>query len=211
MAQIPDQTANQKMPGWAKALIGLLVVFAIVGIMAGIGMVMVARSVMNKVTDGEGGGLKHAIEKGISKQIEKETGQKANIQITDDGVDVRDEKGQQQFAVGTKSTLPSDFPKDVPVFQPSKIISTMNMGGNSMVGFESTASSADILAFYQAQLGSKGWKGQTTTSSEGTAALYTKDSRTVMVAVAPTEQGKNGFMLSYGVFPSQNEAEEGSQ
>lgn len=138
------------------------------------------------------GCAKNIAEKTIEKTIEKQTGGKVNI---DTG----------------KNKLPADFPKDVPVYKPSKVegsIGSTNDGQKSTVVTLTTADGVDEVAdFYKAELPGKGWTETSNMSGGDGASKFATlgyEKGEVSLSVALTTRGsddKGGTQLFLGVSP----------
>lgn len=94
----------------------------------------------------------------VEKSIEAEGGGDASVNITDGQVSVQTGQGAVSVVAGGDITsLPADFPSDVPLYPGAKIVATM--GSNSpdgtgyLVNFETPDSADKVAAFYKEKLG----------------------------------------------------------
>jgi hypothetical protein len=58
----------------------------------------------------------------------------------------------------SSTTVPADFPKDIPVYKGAEVASWNNKPPIPMLVLKAKSSKSDILAFYKKELGAKGWK-----------------------------------------------------
>jgi hypothetical protein len=196
----PATTAKKKIPGWAKFLI-VLVILGMVGLtIVGIGLRLLAGFLTTKAGE-------YATEEGIKHGIEKvmETGMKqagmgdTKVNITDNGLVLKDEKTGQQIAFKTDQKLPDGFPSDIPVFSPSQVTGSMIMGAMNMLTLESSSSVTDVSNFYQRELITTGWQSVFAAPPSDTSysGLFKKGN--VALTVSANKEGdKTNLILSYG-------------
>jgi hypothetical protein len=195
------QTQKKKLPGWVKLLIILAIAGVGLSVLATVGLGLVASFLVNK--GGEKAAQK-AIEQLIEKGIEERGGGKADVDISEGGVVVKDKEGGQQLVIRTGQELPSGFPDDVPVFSPSQVSGSMVMGPMTMVTLESSSKVPEIVSYYQGELPSKGWSQSyfATPDNQNFSALYKKENRQLTVTASSSgAEGKTSIVLSYGVVP----------
>lgn len=92
------------------------------------------------------------------------------------------------FSMGEDLKLPDNFPSDVPVYSPAKVVTTSTTG---TAGFYATLTSPDgfsaISDYYNAQLVAEGWTIDNTSSFNGggqsTTYITTKENRTLDVGI----------------------------
>lgn len=192
---------KKKLPGWAKFLI-VIAILGVVGLtIVGIGLRILAGFLTSK------GGeylTEQGIERGIEKIMEKGMeqagmGEKPKLDITKDGLVLKDEATGQQIAIQANQQLPTGFPQDIPVYSPSQVTASMTMGPMTMVTLESPSSVADISNFYQRELAAKGWTSSFTApfSGDNFTGVYAKGNLRLTVS-ANAEGEKTAIMLSYG-------------
>ena len=140
-------------------------------------------------------------EKAIEHQIEKETGQKADIDIDsgkdgtitmttknekgedvnlkintdEDGsvtMNVGGEEGEAVFQIGANTKLPDGFPEDVPVPDGAEPAGVMFSGqSGGVVMFELTDSPDKLAKFYEKQMPAGGWERISKTEMQGIYVL----------------------------------------
>ncbi len=192
-------TEKKKLPGWAKLIIAL----AILGL-AGLAVIGVGLSYLGHYLSGKGGEelAKMGIEKLIETGIEQQGGVKADVNLDQGGIVIKDEKSGEQVMIGTNQQLPADFPADIPVISSSQVTGTMVMGPMTMVTLDTSSSLADVSGYYQRELPGKGWTVTLSVNPDANTftGLYKKENRQLTVtATAIAETGKTSVGLSYGL------------
>lgn len=199
----PSQQPKPGLPGWAKALIILVIVGFVFVALAGIGVYMLGNYLAS-------GGAEKLIEKGIERAIEegaKDSGENLpkdlKVDVGNQGFVVKDEATGEEFSVKAGNQIPENFPKDIPIFSPSTVVSTMIMGGMEMVTLETSASLDEASAFYKSKLPEAGWQNPFSGAfAQGTySALYQKEDRQLTVSIS-NESGKTMIVLSNAKTPS---------
>lgn len=199
MAETLIPTGNKKkLPGWVK----LIIVLAILGI-GGIIVVGGGIAILANYFSSQGGQelAKRGIEKLIEKGIEQ-GGVKADVNLDEGGIVIKDDKSGEQVMIGTNQQLPADFPQDIPVYSPSQVTASMKMGPMTMVTFDTTSQVTDVSGYYQQELPGKGWTVILTAAPDPNTftGLYQKDNRQLTVtATFTTDMGKTSVGLSYGM------------
>jgi hypothetical protein len=127
-------------------------------------------------------------EKAVEKAVEKETGAKVNIDSGRGSVEIKTDEGTLKAG---EQKLPADFPKDVPVYKPSTIVTSMTstLDGEKSVSVNlSTKDSVDkIVDFYGRELAKNGWTETT---------VFTGDQGGVAFATLAYEKGDNVVSIS---------------
>lgn len=102
-------------------------------------------------------------EKAAERAIERATGNKADVNISGEGVKVTGKEGGKEFSyeVAGKggAALPKSFPEDVPRYPGAAVLSTMSQGNEmSMVTFQTGDTTDQAYEFYDAKLREGGWE-----------------------------------------------------
>lgn len=133
----------------------------------------------------------------LQKSIEQKTGVQTNLSDIQNGkVSFTDPKTGAKLDVGG-GTIPTDFPKDFPIYPGSKVLSSLsgNQSGQGN-GFWLTLTTSDPLdkvkSFYETNLKTNGWTFETTIGS-GTGVNWTVSKGTL-----------NGY-LTINQSPNSNE------
>lgn len=207
---------KKKLPLWAK----LLIVFASVGT-ALIIFVMIGISLLGSFFTGRGG--ERTIMKGFEKIIESEiekSGGDVDVEFDKKGwtirdkssgatgefrfdkqeIVVRDDEGREHAVFKITENLPSDFPSDVPIFSPSKVVASMVVGPGVSVTLETKSALGEVAGFYKEELPKNGWSS-TREASFGNmfSGTYKKGERKLAVSANPDIDGeKVTITLFYG-------------
>lgn len=130
-----------------------------------------------------------AAEQAMEDRIKEETGQDADVQMDEDGMEVKTDDGTATFG----GDVPADWPSDVPVYEGAKVQYTASTNpangrpGNMMV-LQSTDASDDVYAFYQQALVDNGWTVESQANAAGANTLVAKkEGRTVSLLVTPVQ------------------------
>lgn len=142
-----------------------------------------------------------AAEKASEKAVEDATG--AKVDLDDDKVTIESTSGA--FSFGGDQKLPDGFPKDVPVREGAKIVSSMTNtaenGDTWIVNYETADAPAAIYDWSLEQLEAEGWKVEVKAQQDsGGMISATKDTRRVSVTLGESnEEGmKTTVVVSVG-------------
>ena len=130
---------------------------------------------------------KTAEEKAVEKKIEEATGGKAKVDLSKKGMKIESESAQGKYSLSTGESVqfPKDFPDDVFVFRPSKVIVAMKMPQGHSITLTTDKEVEEIAETYKEEMESKGWSEQTSMKMGAqTMLVYTKESRMANIAVA---------------------------
>lgn len=188
---------KKKLPGWVKLIIVLAILVVGLSVVASIGMSFLAGLVTSR--NGEKIAQK-GVEKLIERGLEQAGGGKANVDITEKGIIVRDEQGEEQLALRAGQRLPAGFPGDIPIYSQSQVQGSMVMGPMTMVTLESSSALPEVSSFYQRELGPKGWTQvfSASPSPESFSGIFRKENRQLTVTLA-AEREKTSIVLTYGL------------
>ena len=165
---------KKKLPAWVKFLIGVAVAGVFLLVISSVGWKVVANLFYGK---------------------------HATVDITSNGVVVKDTQSGQEMAIQATQQLPAGFPADIPVFSPSQVSGSMMMGPMTMVHFETASTLQEVAQFYQTKTVEAGWAVafQASPNAQNFAALYRKETRQLTVNVSMDEPGKTSLALTYGL------------
>jgi len=200
------QTTKKPIPTWVKVVIILVILgFGLVTVI-GIGLNLLG----NYLASGGGEkliekGIETVIEKGIEHSGEKELKKIAkdlNVDLGDKGFVIKNDKTGEEFSLKADNKVPDDFPKDIPLFSPANVVTSMTMGGLNMLTLETSASLEEVTEFYKKQLPTQGWQSPFTGSFvQGTfTSLFQKDDKQLTVSIQ-TENDKTVIVLSNAKTP----------
>lgn len=107
-----------------------------------------------------------------------------------------------ETVIKSGGSVPEDFPKDVPIYSGASVVSSVSGLNTGVTGhavnFETSASVADVIAFYKDGLAKSGWKIVSTYNTNDTQMLVAqKDKMSAMVS-ATMVNGKTQFILTVG-------------
>ncbi|RJX34394.1 MAG: hypothetical protein C4531_04040 [Desulfurivibrio sp.] len=130
-------------------------------------------------------------EKAVEKKIEKETGAKATVDLSDQGMKITGASEGEKFSVttGEATEIPKDFPEDVPLYQPSRAVSAVEVAGGYSVTLTTPDAVDKVAANYKEQMTAQGWAEQASMNMGGQNVLvYGKgEGRVANIAVMPVE------------------------
>ena len=125
------------------------------------------------------------VEKTIETTIEKETGKKADINISDQGFKMTTAEGSFDMQAGDNAKAPKDLPKDIYLLPKAKINMVMQMPQGLSISLETDEALSKVATTYKAQMAKNGWKETMSMDMGGQNMLaYKKANRTVQVVIA---------------------------
>jgi len=139
-------------------------------------------------------------EKVVEKQIEKATGGKADVDLSDKGMKITGESEGEKYSVttGVATEIPKNFPVDVLIYQPSKAVQAVEVTGGYSLSLTTSDGVEKVAASYKEQMVSKGWAEQVSMNLGGqTMLVYEKESRTASIAIMAME-GETHITVSIG-------------
>ena len=177
---------SKPIPLWSKVVIGL----AIFGTLLWGGIWVLTYMVLR------GGGGERLAEMAVEKVVEKaleengEEGAKVEVDLEGQKFSYQQEGTQNKMQFGEGVEIPADFPKDIPIFQPSRVKGVMNIGGTMNLNLATEKPVSEVATFYQSQLSGQGWSEVTALNNEGQFfGTYTKEAGQVTLAISPQMSG----------------------
>jgi len=126
----------------------------------------------------------------ISYTVTDKDGAKTSVQASGDDVSIVSADGKSTFVSGDKAKVPDDFPKDVLVYKPAKVVSAMTGPEGRLVSLQSDDALDAIAAEYQREMKAQGWKEESFFKAETqTLAIFRKDKRVATVSLNPEDKG----------------------
>jgi hypothetical protein len=125
-------------------------------------------------------------EKVIEKKIEKETGAKTEVDLSEKGMKITGATEGEKYSVttGDATEIPKDFPEDVPLYHPSKAVGAVEVTGGYSVSLTTGDDIAKVASSYKEQMTSQGWSEQASMNMSGqTILVYEKEGRATNIAV----------------------------
>ncbi|MFA6427356.1 MAG: hypothetical protein WCW16_02835 [Candidatus Magasanikbacteria bacterium] len=150
---------------------------------------LVFAGVLAFIFTASGCGQKTLVENQMERQLEKNLGGDAKVQVDGENVNIQTQQGSLQ--VGENVSLPQDFPSDVYVIDGQLMSAMKNVAGAGFqVVVKSDKSVKDAQELYENKLKEQGWT-ITASMDLGTASVVSakKDERVVTVSIG-TEEGK---------------------
>ncbi len=109
-----------------------------------------------------------------------------DIDTDKEGITVRTEDGSGGIKIGSHAGIPSNWPKDIPIYQSAQVMMTNSRGDE---GFQLMLQTRDTVAkvtkFYRQKITAEGWKEEQfmTMGTDMNNLFYSKGDRTVAVMV----------------------------
>lgn len=130
-------------------------------------------------------------EKAAEGILSQASGGKVSVDADSGQYAFKDNKTGASFVVGENVSLPSDFPKDIPVYPDSKTLtaSTDPSQGGASVTFQSSDDVAKATRWYEDRLKNDGWK-QSSSFTAGGSEIRAYEKGTVKLSF--TIQAANG-------------------
>lgn len=97
------------------------------------------------------------------------------------------------------SSLPDDFPKDVPILRNATVKVAMSQGDRILVHLYTTTSVSDAAKFYDAELKSQGWQIESTSKGAEMSSVSARKGNT-RCGVTIAREGK-GTLVRLAVSP----------
>jgi len=142
-------------------------------------------------------------EKAAERAIERATGNKADVNITGQGVKITGKEGGKEFSYevagkGGAAALPSNFPEDVPRYPQATVMSSMSQGNAmNMVTFQTGDSPEKVHEFYSAQLKDGGWEIVSELSTPQMRMISAKKSKREANVTVVGDNGKCTISVVY--------------
>lgn len=145
-------------------------------------------------------------EKVVENSIKTQTGGNVDVNVNDNTVKITGENGAT-YAAGDNVSIPSDFPKSIPIYPGTKVKSAITVPGEdgASVVLE-TGDKGDVVRdWYKKQAVDGGWKQSASLDLDGGNYMiaFTRtegsESYSMTVSISPDEStGKTGIVLGYG-------------
>ena len=134
-----------------------------------------------------GGCGQSAEEKALEKQIEKETGSGAKVDLTDQGMKItgKTEDGDFTMSAGDETRIPKDFPADVFIYRPSKTVMAMSVPEGYTLSLTTKSDRSQVISSYEREMVGQGWVQMTSMQMGPNSVLvFEKEDRTTSITVA---------------------------
>jgi hypothetical protein len=138
------------------------------------------------------------VEKAAEQQIERETGDLAAVDFSENGMEITSVDGDGVYSIqgGDSAEIPAEFPADVYVLDDASVILVSDSPNGFVVGLSTDTALATVVETYQKEMSAAGWNKMTETVMDGgRMTVYLKDERSVNVGIFE-EDGAREISLS---------------
>jgi hypothetical protein len=132
-----------------------------------------------------------AEEKAMEKKIEKATGAKADVDLSNKGMKITGETegGKYTVTTGEETEIPKDFPNDVFIYRPSKAIMAMKIPEGYSIALTTRDNRSKVLSAYRQEMKAKGWSEETYISMGPQSVLvYEKNDRAANISIVTSDK-----------------------
>ena len=139
-------------------------------------------------------------EKHAEQVIENTTGHKANVELSDSGVQISGKtKDGQDFKVttGTETKIPTDFPKDVYIYASSTPVTAMETPNGCSVVLNTPDSVQKVATAYKQEMVKNSWEQETYMDmGPQTIMSFKKNHTTAAIVVMQPDNGKTTITIT---------------
>jgi len=142
---------------------------------------------------------KSAQEKAVEKNIEAATGKDADVSISQEGMklSMQVDGGKVDLSSGDQAKLPSDFPKDIPLYSNAKLMVAMKTPNGFSLSFQTDDDPGKVIEEMKKNLTGKSWKEmQFMAMGPQKMAVFQKETRNVAITAAQDPNGNGKVMLT---------------
>jgi hypothetical protein len=135
-------------------------------------------------------------EKIIEKTIESQTGGKANIDYSNNQLNIQTEQGQMSMSSEGTGKLPDNFPANMFIFSDAKIMLSLSGAkgtNNYSVTYGTNSSVADAISKYKQEMASAGWtkESELNIDTNGSTMLtFKKGSDNIAITVGKNSENE---------------------
>jgi hypothetical protein len=131
------------------------------------------------------------------KKIEDSSAADAKVDPPKNEMTITEEAGEGKYTVssGEGAEIPKDFPADVFIYRPAKVINVMDMPEGSSVGLTTADDVPTVAETYQREMTARNWSEQTSVKNgERLMLVYQKEERIANIAIG-SKDGAAQIML----------------
>jgi hypothetical protein len=140
---------------------------------------------------------KSAQEKVAEKAIEQQTGDKADVDIGDESMEITTEDGEVSMKAGKGAKLPDSFPEDVHVYDGARVAMAMQMPGGMSVGLTTKDDIDAVKKSYETEMQKQGWNRTSAMEmGEQSVLMFTKEERVANIAISRDSEDEAGTRIS---------------
>ncbi|MBV5261719.1 hypothetical protein FLX56_25230 [Synechococcus moorigangaii CMS01] len=126
----------------------------------------------------------------FEKAIEAGSGEKVDIDLSQETVDIKTNEGNLSMSSGENVKLPDTFPKDIYLYRDAKFTMAMDLPEGVSIAFTTDENVAAVKERYQAEMTKNGWKQEVSMDVSGQAIFgFQKQERSSQIMIY-ADQGK---------------------
>ena len=132
-----------------------------------------------------------AEEKAIENKIEKATGAKAEVDLSEKKMKITGEtdRGTYTINTGEETEIPKDFPDDVFIYRPSKAVMAMKIPEGYSLTLTTDDDQSKVLSTYRKEMSAKGWSEETSVIMGPQSMIgYKKDDRAANISITTSDK-----------------------
>lgn len=121
-------------------------------------------------------------ERAMENAIEKQSGGNVDLDLSGGQVAYTDKDGNK-VQYGNNVSVPSDFPKEIPVYANASVLSTAMAADSSSITLQTSDKATDVLTWYESQLSE--WKKEASFDMQNVMArTYDKDGKKLVLSLS---------------------------
>lgn len=120
------------------------------------------------------------------KKIEDSAGVDTKVDVQKNEITITEETGEEKYTIssGEGAEIPKDFPADVYIYQPSRVMTAMDMPEGGALGLTTTDDVPTVAETYKREMTARNWSEQTSVKNGGRFMLvYQKEERTANITI----------------------------
>jgi hypothetical protein len=124
------------------------------------------------------------------KKIEDSIGADTKVDPPKNEMTITEETGEGKYTIssGEGAEIPKDFPADVFIYRPSKVINALDMPEGSSLGLTTTDDVPTVAETYKREMTARSWSEQTAVNDGAQSMLvYEKEERIANITIAPMD------------------------
>lgn len=142
----------------------------------------------------------NAGETALEKQIEKETGADADVDISKDRMHITGETEDGSFSLssGEGIQIPDNFPSDILIYKPSELKATIDTPNGQSLTFATADDVDTVIGAYKREMKAEGWAEKASMNmGQQSMLVYQKSNRAVQIT-AGQSGGQTQILLLFG-------------
>ncbi len=139
---------------------------------------------------------KKAEEKVVEKMIEKQTGGKANVDLSKGTMEIETKDGKMTMTSGKAAKVPDDFPSDVYLYKPASVEAAIQVPNGHSVSLMTEKNVSQVSETYKKKMTGEGWSQQAAMDMGTQSVLiYEKNDRVTNITIVP-DNGKTRIQVT---------------